>query len=358
MPERLGADMRRTWPPLLKQGWVGAGGTDVAVPPRPGRSCASPGAAAPPTRVCSGDLRGRLPRPSAALNSTACVWVAVLLHGSMRAGGGGVQALTVRPPGWSRGAGLRGAQRLRGRGAGLCGPELPRLCMVGREADHDEDEPIFQKSASKSAGLRAAARRVWADGWTRAVKSISNKASRVEDRIMAWQQGGLRKSRRAARGGDSKSVRDTLGLDFSPENGDVADFAWSGDTRDAVNAVGTVTLSRDAGPPGSGSPAPASSATAAAASASPWSTNSNDSSASSPTSSAMSLATSAYTASLYAFTDDGRRLSAISRYADDYWISNLLTLMRSRVFQRIFSRCFCVCPSASAVCALLLYIST
>ena len=31
--------------------------------------------------------------------------------------------------------------------------------------------------------------------------------------------------------------------------------------------------------------------------------------------------------------DDGRRLSSVSRYADDYWISNLLTLTRSRVFQ-------------------------
>ena len=69
-----------------------------------------------------------------------------------------------------------------------------------------------------------------------------------------------------------------------------------------------------------------------------------------PTSSAMSLATQSYLSSLYRLdTDDGRRLSAISRYADDYWISNLLTLMRSRVFQRIFSR-LAVC---SAVCAVV-----
>ena len=69
-----------------------------------------------------------------------------------------------------------------------------------------------------------------------------------------------------------------------------------------------------------------------------------------PTSSAMSLATQSYLSSLYRLdTDDGRRLSAISRYADDYWISNLLTLMRSRVFQCIFSR-LAVC---SAVCAVV-----
>ena len=61
--------------------------------------------------------------------------------------------------------------------------------------------------------------------------------------------------------------------------------------------------------------------------------------------------------SLYRFTDDGRRLSSISRYADDYWISNLLTVSRSRVFQRIFPR-LVVCSIVShfffeAVCVYM-----
>ena len=346
------ADTRRTPPPLLWQGRAGAGGPDGAVPPRPGRSGAAAGAVPAPTSVCAGHqrLRCRLPRLPAALPSTACVWVAVLLHGSMRAGGGGVQALTVRPPGWwGRGAGLRSAQRagLRGPGAGSRTPGMSRLCMSGREAadgdaespakaDDDESEPILANRASRGARKRervqAAARTVWAGAkagwWTRAVTSISNRALRIEEVITTWQQGGLRRSMRSARGADSQAVRQKLGLDFSPEKGDVADLAWSGDSRDAVNAVGTVTLARDA--------APATAPRAASTSSQP--TNSNGPAAASPTSAAMSLATSAYLTSLYDFTDDGRKLSAISRYADDYWISNLLTMYRSRVFQRIFSR--------------------
>jgi hypothetical protein len=43
-----------------------------------------------------------------------------------------------------------------------------------------------------------------------------------------------------------------------------------------------------------------------------------------------------YLSSLYRYTDDGRDLSGPSRYRDDYWVTSLLTLMRSRVFQRIW----------------------
>ena len=39
--------------------------------------------------------------------------------------------------------------------------------------------------------------------------------------------------------------------------------------------------------------------------------------------------------SLYHYTDDGRDLSGPSRYKDDYWVTSLLTMLRSRVFQRI-----------------------
>jgi len=62
-----------------------------------------------------------------------------------------------------------------------------------------------------------------------------------------------------------------------------------------------------------------------------------------------------YLSSLYRFTDDGRRLSSISRYADDYWSTNLLTIFRSRVFKRIFPRLvvnFLVCSGIAVLYAL------
>uniref|UniRef100_A0A7S0HYN6 Bestrophin homolog n=1 Tax=Hanusia phi TaxID=3032 RepID=A0A7S0HYN6_9CRYP len=62
-----------------------------------------------------------------------------------------------------------------------------------------------------------------------------------------------------------------------------------------------------------------------------------------------------YLSSLYRYTDDGRRLSSISRYADDYWSTNLLTIFRSRVFKRIFPRLvvnFLVCSGFALLYSL------
>lgn len=50
---------------------------------------------------------------------------------------------------------------------------------------------------------------------------------------------------------------------------------------------------------------------------------------------AEAKAEKAYFESMYRYTDDGRRLSAVSRYSQDYWTTNLLDFFRSRVFTRI-----------------------
>jgi hypothetical protein len=221
-----------------------------------------------------GRARCRLPQ---------CAWVAVLLHGSMHVGGGGVLALTTQPPVW------------RGRvGAG----QLRQSCVQCLQMKSGEGGGAEASTAKLSpAAIMAAAVEVEED------ESSEDDYTTVIQKNAGWAAGNRARMRAFA-----SKAWETVTLSRGP-------------TTPAQSALGSLGSSRG---PGVAVPA--------------------------PTSSAMSLATQSYLSSLYRLdTDDGRRLSSISRYADDYWISNLLTLMRSRVFQRIFSR-LAVC---SAVCAVV-----